>query len=443
MPDSKVVAGFASSLRRSSNYGYVDFEQLSPATSVRSEAISSVKSIRGLRSTPSQTVFNAINVLIGLGLLSLPLGFHYAGWVLGLFCFTCAALATRYTAILLGRILDRYPDLNTYSDIGALVVGQNFNRLIKCTFLLDLMGAGVSMVVLFADSMGGRVWKIAICSLLFFLNFLPLSVLSFLSFLGILCTSAVVVLVFVCGLLQSSPPGSLLSPVATNLWPSSWVEFFVSLGIFMAPWGGHVIFPELKRDMHSQSKYPTCVDITFAFAYTTDAVIGALGFLMYGEGVLDEITQNLLLNKGLPKWVKTLIMSLICFIPLAKLPLVSRPILSIWDAMIQKPRNSETEPLIDPQIEPTSHNHRAMFILGRFFLSAVFLILSFVFSKFGKIMSLIGSAICILICIILPLYFHMILLGDTFGVWKRRITWSGIVLCGILSICGTISVCIV
>lgn len=32
------------------------------------------------QSTLPQTVFNSVNVLIGIGLLSLPLGLRYSGW---------------------------------------------------------------------------------------------------------------------------------------------------------------------------------------------------------------------------------------------------------------------------------------------------------------------------------------------------------------------------
>jgi vesicular inhibitory amino acid transporter len=33
------------------------------------------------QSTLPQTVFNSVNVLIGIGLLSLPLGIRYSGWL--------------------------------------------------------------------------------------------------------------------------------------------------------------------------------------------------------------------------------------------------------------------------------------------------------------------------------------------------------------------------
>lgn len=46
-------------------------------------------------STLPMTIFNSINVLIGIGLLALPLGLRDAGWVIGLVFLTLAALVTQ------------------------------------------------------------------------------------------------------------------------------------------------------------------------------------------------------------------------------------------------------------------------------------------------------------------------------------------------------------
>lgn len=58
------------------------------------------------QSTLSQTIFNSANVLIGVGLLSLPLGIRYAGWVIGMVGLLASAWVTKYTAGLLAKCLD-------------------------------------------------------------------------------------------------------------------------------------------------------------------------------------------------------------------------------------------------------------------------------------------------------------------------------------------------
>ena len=55
------------------------------------------------QSTLPQTIFNSVNVLIGVGLLALPLAMRYSGWIPGLIFFFFAAGSTSYTAKILAK----------------------------------------------------------------------------------------------------------------------------------------------------------------------------------------------------------------------------------------------------------------------------------------------------------------------------------------------------
>lgn len=46
------------------------------------------------QSTLPQTIFNSVNVLVGVGLLTLPLAFRYSGWVIGLIFLVFSAVST-------------------------------------------------------------------------------------------------------------------------------------------------------------------------------------------------------------------------------------------------------------------------------------------------------------------------------------------------------------
>ena len=64
---------------------------------------------KGFRfSSFSETLFNAANSLVGIGLLSLPYALHLCGWFGIVILFFFAAL-TCYTAKLLGRIMEVTP----------------------------------------------------------------------------------------------------------------------------------------------------------------------------------------------------------------------------------------------------------------------------------------------------------------------------------------------
>lgn len=146
------------------------------------------------QSTLPQTVFNSTNVLIGVGLLSLPMGFKYAGWLCGMVTLFLCAAVTAYTARLLAKCMDLDPSLITFSDLAFISFGRNARIATSFLFTLELLAANVALIVLFADSLdllftgflSVTGWKI-VCSLILIpLQFLPLRLLSFTSIVGIL-----------------------------------------------------------------------------------------------------------------------------------------------------------------------------------------------------------------------------------------------------------------
>lgn len=146
------------------------------------------------QSTLPQTIFNSVNVLIGVGLLALPLALRYSGWVPGLIFFAFAAITTQYTAKLLAKCLDVDNSLITFADLAYVSFGPKARIATSILFSLELLATCVALVVLFADSLDALIpgwgimeWKIVCGVLLIPLAFLPLRMLSFTSILGIVC----------------------------------------------------------------------------------------------------------------------------------------------------------------------------------------------------------------------------------------------------------------
>lgn len=148
------------------------------------------------QSTLPQTVFNSVNVLVGVGLLSLPLGFRYSGWIVGSLFFVFSVVSTQYTAKLLAKCLDVDSSLITFADLAYVSFGYSARIATSILFCLELIGANVALVVLFGDSLDALIpdwgititgWKVVCCIILIPLAFLPLRLLSFTSILGILC----------------------------------------------------------------------------------------------------------------------------------------------------------------------------------------------------------------------------------------------------------------
>jgi vesicular inhibitory amino acid transporter len=280
------------------------------------------------QSTVPQTVFNSVNTLIGVGLLSLPLGIRYAGWVIGMIFLFLAAVVTQYTAKLLAYCLDVDRSLVNYSDVAFISFGNRARTVIQALFSVELTAANVALVVLFADSLNALIpglqiweWKVICGIILIPLNFVPLRQLAVTSVLGILCCVGLVAIVFIDGLIKPHSPGSLREPAKSYAFPEHWSTLPLSFGLLMSPWGGHSVFPNIYRDMRHPMKYGKALNYTYVSVYSLLATMSVGGYLMFGEQVRDEITSNILLTKGYPRTLSILIVIFIAVIPLTKVPL--------------------------------------------------------------------------------------------------------------------------
>lgn len=81
------------------------------------------------------------------------------------------------------------------------------------------------------------------------------------------------------------------------------------------------MFPNIYRDMRHPYKYRKGVNITYSFTFVLDLSMAVVGLLMFGDGVRDEITSNILLTDGYPPALSLLIVIGIAIIPLTKVPL--------------------------------------------------------------------------------------------------------------------------
>lgn len=397
-------------------------------------------------STVPQTIFNSVNVLIGVGILALPLGVRLSGWVLGMIFLLLASLSTNYTAKLLARCLDTNSGATTYGDVAFLAFGTVGRNLVEALFILELTAANVALIILFADTMNSLIpavptltFKIIIALGLLPLNFAPFKILSVTSILGIMCCLGIVLIVVVDGLLKPTSPGSLREVAITYAFPQNWKTVPLSLGLFMAPWGGHSVFPAIYKDMRHPQKYTRALSYTYIFTYGLDLAMAVLGYLMFGDYVRDEVTTNLLKSTYYPHALNVLTVVLIAIIPVTKIPLTNRP---MTDTINKKF-------LIDlRQMDPKARRHsqrswKHNLARGAIACSAnVFeLGISVLLPDFDSVMGLMGSALCFTICIVMPVAFYLKIFsreGGEIGRVEKIVDWTLIIVCTGLGILGTV-----
>lgn len=398
------------------------------------------------QSTVPQTIFNSVNLLIGIGLLSLPLGFKYSGWAIGLVLLTFSALSTHYTALLLARCMNTDPTLVTYADIAYAAYGPKARILTSMLFTFELLGMGVSLVILFADSLNAlfpqidkNTYKYIAFLVLSPPCFLPLRILSISSILGIISTLGLIVIVFFDGLYKPEAPGSLWSPEKTHLFPTNWMAVPLSIGIFMAPWGGHAVFPNIYRDMRHPQKYEGALKQVYKITYGVDLAMGVLGFLMFGKTVDNEVTKSILLTPGYPEHQGIIITSLISLIPLAKTPLNARPIVTTVDALSglnDVPMSFDG--LFGGKISPKSFFLRVAKACVRLGVVLAFVYLSIVFPDFDRIIAFFGASLCITICIAGPIAFYLKIYGDEVPKWEKWLNYVLFAIYFIMAVVGTV-----
>lgn len=401
------------------------------------------------QSTLPQTIFNSVNVLIGVGLLTLPLALKYSGWLIGMIFLTWSAIVTSYTAKLLAKCLDVDTSLITFADLAFVSFGNKARVAVSLLFSVELLAACVALVVLFADSMEALLpglgfdvtqWKMVCGLILIPLSFLPLRFLSFTSILGVMSCFGITLAVWVDGLIKPDSPGSIRQPMTQYIFPDNWLTLPLSFGLLMSPWGGHSVFPNIYRDMRHPYKYRKGVNVTYIFTFLIDVAMAVAGILMFGDNVLDEVTNNIFLTEGYPAGLSIFIAICIAIIPLTKVPLNARPIISTLEVLFGLDSRAMA---VSSSLNGSSGLTRGIMKISlRIGTTIAFVIIAILFPSFDRIMTLLGSVACFSICIILPLAFHLKLFGHEIPSGEKTMNWVLIIMSTIMAVVSTIFACL-
>ncbi|KAI9251860.1 transmembrane amino acid transporter protein-domain-containing protein, partial [Phascolomyces articulosus] len=391
-----------------------------------------------LKSTFLQSVFNAVNVLIGIGILALPLAFRCGGWFFGSLTFLFCAWGTNYTAKIIVRCLEASSEgATTYGDMGAAAFNETGRTWVSGVFIVELMTIGIAMVVLLGDGIQAfypEVDLITVRIISFIVltptMFLPMRKLALTSLIGILACVCLLLTVIVDGLTKTTKPGSLMDPMETEMIPSELYNVPLTFGLVMAGFSGHAVFPSIYRDMEDPKQYEKMVDISYlvtAGAYITMAVTG---YLMFGLETMQEITQNLANTPGYHKAITQFGVGLIVLTPLAKYGLMLNPVsLSLELSLLNK---------FEDWIR--FHPWRKHLVTSsiRIIVSLVIVYIATVFPGFDRVVSLLGALFSFGISAIFPLLCYRRLF-DSSITWKESILNNFILLIStIMAVLGTI-----
>ncbi|THH20227.1 hypothetical protein EW146_g1101 [Bondarzewia mesenterica] len=396
----------------------------------------------GGKSTFGQTLFNSIAILLGIGMLSEPLAFAYAGWVCGTLLIISYGFITCYTAKLLARIVLSDPHVRSYSDIGRKAFGPKSMPFISAMFCFELFSVSVVLVTLYADSLSvvvpafsANTYKILGLVILIPTVFMPLSLLSYASILGIICTVSLLAVIFIDGFSKRDAPGSLWSPAATDLSVGTLEELGIAFGLFMAGFSGHAVMPSLARDMIDPSQFDTAMNYAFTFATFIYAVIGIAGYLMFGRNVSDEVSKNLLGVPGYSPSLNEVMLWMLVLNPLSKFALSARPLNLTIEAILGIDTTSLShhgEEYDKRTVATTSHqsNHSLkciLTIIERVLFVCLSVGVSILVPDFSSMMAILGSFSAFIICVIGPIS-AKVAIEKKCGLWDAFLLVSAFVM---------------
>ncbi|PIA60399.1 hypothetical protein AQUCO_00300119v1 [Aquilegia coerulea] len=243
----------------------------------------------------TQSVLNGINVLCGLGLLSIPSAVK-GGW-LGLLILFLFGVISCYTGILLKRCLDSSPEVQTYADIGQAGFGKVGRLAVAIVLYIELYASCVELITLMSDDLASVFPNAHLSFCGFHLN--PNYVFSIIGALTVLPTvwlrnltggvisSLVVVLcllwIGVVDQVGFHPSGTALE--LSNL-P-------IAIGLYAVCYTGHSVFPNIYTSMEKPSQFPTVLIVCFTTCWLLYTGVAVCGFMMFGDALESQFTLNM------------------------------------------------------------------------------------------------------------------------------------------------------
>ncbi|XP_065006621.1 amino acid transporter AVT1C isoform X1 [Musa acuminata AAA Group] len=373
-------------------------------------------------SSYGQAVFNGMNVLCGVGILSTPYAVKEGGW-LGLSILLTYAVLAWYTGILLRHCLDSQQGLATYPDIGQAAFGTTGRIAISIILYLELYASCVEYIILERDNLSSlfpnaqlNIGGTHIDSHLLFATLttvivLPttwlrdLSVLSYISVGGVIASVLVVLSLFWVGQFDHVGFQNKGTPLNLSGIP-------IAIGIYGFCYSGHAVFPNIYSSLKKPNQFPSVLFVSFVICTVMYAAVAVMGYTMNGESTLSQFTlnmpQNLLASK-VAVW--TTVVN-----PITKYALTLTPLALSLEELL--PANSSN-----------SHLY-AIMIRTTLVLSTLIVALSIPF--FGLVMALIGSLLTMLVTLILPCACFL-------SILRGRVTRTQGLLCIFIIAIGAVS----
>ncbi|KMZ71552.1 Amino acid transporter family protein [Zostera marina] len=342
-----------------------------------------------------QTIFNALNILAGVGIISTPSTVKEAGWA-SLVILVVFAIVCCYTGILIGYCFQSKKELLTYPDIGEAAFGKNGRLFLSIILYLELYSFCVDFILLETDNLQkilpgvyiaiygielnstqcfGVLTALVVLPTIFIRN---KRLLNYLSGFGVFATFSVFVSVLCIGASEgvgfhNGSSGSIVK----------WSGIPFAIGVYGFCFTGHAVFPELYTSMSKRTDFNKALVVCFLLCTVIYGTVATSGYLMFGESTLTQITLNMPKN-NIVTWI-ALIITVVN--PLTKYSFLMNPLAKGVEGLLPNQINAEST--------YTFYGLRITLVASTVY-AALF------FPYYGILIALTGSFLSLLVAVILP-----------------------------------------
>ena len=222
--------------------------------------------------------------------------------------------------------------------------------------------------------------------------------------------------------------------------------------------------------MRHPQKYSSGLKYVFTFVVSTpspptprntnkshtivDVAMATIGYLLYGDQLLDEVTTNMIKTPQYSRAVKVTTLIMVAIVPLTKFPLqyVSRfmidpgtptnsqhsaaPIVSTLEVFTGV--DSRAALLKPNRLNQSKFLTNAMKAFFRIMVAVLAVVLAVAVPSFELISALLGGTFGFLICVIFPVGFHLKMFNGQIAKRQVVLDWIFIIVAAILGTVGTV-----